>query len=148
MQVKRLANGYLIRLDSGENVLDRLTQFANVYRIGFGAIRAIGTFARVTLGYYDADAQTYRNQAVEEPVEVLNLSGNISKAENGQRMVHAHVVVGRSDYSALGGHLVDAIVGPTVEVIVETAPTTVRRRHDPDTGLQLWDLGAMETFAA
>jgi predicted DNA-binding protein with PD1-like motif len=47
----------------------------------------------------------------------------------------------------MGGHLVEGVVGPTLEVVVESAPITIRRRHDPDTGLELWDLQAIETFS-
>jgi len=148
VQVKRLQGAYLIRLEPGEEVIEPLRQFAVAYRIGFGALSAIGTFERVTLGYYDTESKTYRNKDLEEPVEVLTMTGNISRGPDGERVVHAHVIVGRSDYSALGGHVVEATTGPTLEVIVHTAPTTIRRHHDADTGLNLWDLSAMETYSA
>ncbi len=147
MQVKRVEDTYLVRLETGEEVINSLKQFADAYRIGFGTILAIGTFRRVTLGYYDVDTRTYQHQELEK-VEVLNMSGNITQGEDGERMIHAHVTVGRSDYSAWGGHVVEATVGPTVEVVVETAPTVIRRQHDPDTGLDLWNLGATETLSA
>jgi hypothetical protein len=76
------------------------------------------------------------------------MSGNVAKGEDGERMVHAHVTVGRSDYTTLGGHVVEATVGPTLEVVVETAPTTIRRRHDPDVGLELWDLDRLQMQSA
>lgn len=148
MEFKRLGDTYLIRLETGEKVIESLGRFADVNRIGFGVIRAIGSFERVTLGYYDTEAKIYRNEELEGPVEVLNMSGNISRAEDGQRIVHAHVTVGRSDYNTRGGHVVEATVGPTLEVVVETVPTTVRRRRDPDTGLELMDLNPFETFSA
>ena len=147
MHVKRLGDTYLLRLETGEEVISSLRNFASSYCIGFGALRAIGTFQRVTLGYYNTDTRSYQHRELEEPVEVLNMTGNISKGEDGQRIVHAHVTVGRSDYNTLGGHVVEATVGPTVEVVIDTAPTTIRRRHDPDTGLELWDLTRMETLS-
>lgn len=140
MQVKRLGDTFLIRLEAGEEVIESLKRFADVQRIGFAALRAIGTFERVTLGYYDTETKSYRNEGIEEPVEVLNMSGNVARGADGERLVHAHVAVGRSDYTVLGGHVVEATVGPTLEIVVDTAPLTVRRRHDEDTGLQLWDL--------
>jgi hypothetical protein len=148
MQVKSLGERYLVRLDPGEEVVEHLKQFADEYRIGFGAIRAIGTFERATLGYFDVEAKAYRNQAFDEPLEVLNLSGNISQGEDGERIVHLHVTVGRADYSALGGHVVEAITGPTLEVVVETEPTTIYRRHNPETDLMQWDLTAQEPMYA
>jgi len=147
VEVKRLQGAYLVRLEKGEEVIQSLEQFADAYRLGFASLTAIGTFERVTLGYYDPDTRAYRNEGVEEGVEVLTMSGNISRGEDGERIVHAHVTVGRSDYATLGGHVVEATVGPTLEVIVRTATTTIRRRHDPDTGLQLWDLSSLETHA-
>lgn len=149
LQVKRLGDTYLVRLEKGERVIESLKQFADSYRLGFGVFQAIGTFERVTLGYYNTDTQAYENEELDEPVEVLSMIGDISLGEEGERIVHAHVVVvGRSDYSALGGHVTQATAGPTVEVVVETSPTTLRRSQDPETGLQLWDLSSGETQSA
>ena len=148
VQVKRLQGVYLIRLEPGEEVIGSLRKFASAYRVGFAALSAIGTFERVTLGYYDTDSKTYRNKSWDEPVEVLTMTGNISRGPDGERIVHAHVIVGRSDYSTLGGHVLEATTGPTLEVTLHTAPTTVRRQHDADTGLNLWDLSGVETHAA
>ena len=148
MEVKRLREAYLVRLEKGEEVIQSLKQFADAYRLGFASLTAIGTFERVTLGYYNPETQAYQNEPFEEGVEVLTMSGNISRGEDGERIVHAHVIVGRADYSTLGGHVVEATVGPTLEVICRPSPTTIRRRHDPDTGLQLWDLSSLPTHAA
>ncbi len=148
MQVKRIGDTYLVRLEAGEEVIEKLKTFADAYRIGFAALHAIGTFERVTLGYFDTETQAYCNQEFDEPVEVVSLTGNIARREDGERIVHAHVVVGRSDYTTLGGHVVEANVGPTLEAVVQPLRTTVRRRRDPATGLELWDLGSLEVFSA
>jgi len=145
LQTKALDGHYLIRLEPGDEVIESLKCFADEYRIGFAELCAIGTFQQVTLGYFDTIANVYRNQAMEEQVEVLNLSGNISRGEEGEPIVHAHVTVGRSDYHTLGGHLVEATVNPTLEIVVTTAPATVHRRRDPATGLTLWHLEATES---
>jgi predicted DNA-binding protein with PD1-like motif len=142
LQTKTLDGDYLIRLEPGEEVIEGPKRFADEYRIGFAGLCAIGTFQQVTLGYFDTIANVYRNQVVEEQVEVLNLSGNISRGEDGEPVVHAHVTVGRSDYHTLGGHLVEATVNPTLEIVATMASETVHRHRDPATGLMLWDLGA------
>jgi predicted DNA-binding protein with PD1-like motif len=151
VHVKRSGGNYLIRLERGEKALESLRDFADRHPIGFAVIRAIGTFEHVTLGYYNAVDKTYQEKTMGgtpgETLEVLNLSGNIAKGEDGGWIVHAHVTVSRPDYTTLGGHLVEAIVGPTLEVVVQTLPATIRRRHDPDTGLNLWDLEAIETVS-
>jgi predicted DNA-binding protein with PD1-like motif len=76
---------------------------------------------------------------LEEQVEVLALTGNVALAK-GQPKVHAHVVVGMRDGTAHGGHLIEATVRPTLEVVlVESAPH-LRRSMDEATGLALIDL--------
>ncbi|HHN93504.1 MAG TPA: DUF296 domain-containing protein [Anaerolineae bacterium] len=142
MQVRALDGYYLVRLETGDEVQTALKSLARRERIGFAALYGIGAFQRVTLGYFDDEAKSYRTRTLEEQVEVLSLSGNISRGEDGGVVAHIHVVVGRADYHLLGGHLVEAVVRPTLEVVVTTLPTTVQRRQDPATGLQLWDLGA------
>ena len=142
MQIKALDGRYLIRLGSDELVIESLKRFADEYQIGFAELYAIGTFRQVTLGYFDPVAKVYRNRTVDEQVEALNLSGNISRGEEGEPIVHLHATVSFSDYHTLGGHLVEATVHPVLEVVAGIASATVRRRRDPATNLTLWDLEA------
>ena len=100
---------------------------------------AIGAFRDVTLGYFDWQTKKYQKIPVNEQVEVLSLIGDIALNE-GKPAVHAHVVVGRSDGSTRGGHLVEAHVRPTLEVIVDESPAYLKKRHDPESGLALIDL--------
>jgi predicted DNA-binding protein with PD1-like motif len=51
--------------------------------------------------------------------------------------LHAHVVVGKADGTAHGGHLLAAVVRPTLEVILVESPRHLQRRHDAETGLAL-----------
>jgi predicted DNA-binding protein with PD1-like motif len=75
---------------------------------------------------------------VREQVELLSLVGNVALA-NGEPKIHAHVVVGRRDGTALGGHLLDARVRPTLELVLVETPATLRRVVDTATGLPLLD---------
>lgn len=72
-------------------------------------------------------------------MEVLVLAGDVTAADDG-RMVHAHTVLGRRDGSTVGGHLKQAVVYPTIELVLTEAPAHLRRRYDEDTGLALIDL--------
>ena len=73
-------------------------------------------------------------------MEVLSLEGNIATGENSRPQIHAHIVVGDSDGAAFGGHLLEAHVWPTLEVVIQETPAHLRRRTDPETGLALIDL--------
>jgi uncharacterized protein len=72
-------------------------------------------------------------------VEVLVLTGDIT-LDNGEPMVHAHVVVGKSDGTADGGHLKEGNVRPTLEVILVESPVHPRRTYHPELGLALISL--------
>ncbi len=55
----------------------------------------------------------------------------------GEPAIHAHVVLGRSDASTFGGHLLDGHVRPTLELILVESPEHLKKAHDPESGLAL-----------
>jgi hypothetical protein len=91
------------------------------------------------LGYFEWERKTYQHIPVNEQVEVLSLVGNIVLEQDLPKL-HAHVVVGTRDGSTRGGHLIEAHVRPTLEVVIVESPTHLRRRHDAASGLALISL--------
>lgn len=89
------------------------------------------------LGYFDVERKEYEKMPVEEQVEVLSLVGDITSKEDGEPQVHAHVVLGRSDSTTRGGHLLEGYVRPTLEVILVESPKHLRREWDEEVGLAL-----------
>ncbi len=98
---------------------------------------AIGAFRDATLAYFDWDRKEYLKNPVREQVEVVSLIGDVALAPDGAPKVHVHVVLGRRDSTALGGHLMEAHVRPTLEVTLTETPQHLRRQHDPQSGLAL-----------
>ena len=130
---------FVIVFDTGDEVVAGLLDFAREH--GFAAsLTAIGAFERVTLGFFEAERKDYKKIFIGEQVEVMSLVGNITLEENGEPKVHAHVVVGKSDGTAHGGHLLEAHVRPTLEVILTESPTRLRRKMNAAVGLALIDL--------
>lgn len=139
MKAKRLdEQSYALVFDKGDEPIGELERFAREHEITAAHFTGIGAFAKVVLGYFDREKKEYEEIPIDEQVEVLSLAGDIAVAD-GEPKVHAHVVVGRRDGSAHGGHLLRANVWPTLEVVVTTAPAHLRKRHDPETGLALID---------
>jgi predicted DNA-binding protein with PD1-like motif len=132
---------FALIFDKGEEFIDGLTSFAKENELGGSHFTAIGAFRDVMLGYFDRETNKYRQIPMVEQVEVLSLIGDIALKDN-MPQVHAHVVVGKSDGTAHGGHILEAHVWPTLEVILTESPNHLRRRIDPETGLALIDLGA------
>ena len=125
--------------DKGDEVIAQLTEFAKRERLGAAHFTAIGAFSEVMLGYFDRDRKDYRKIPVKEQVEVLSLAGDVA-LQDGAPKIHAHVVVGKSDGSAHGGHVLDARVWPTLELILTESPRRLARRSDPESGLALIDV--------
>lgn len=126
-------------LSKGDEAVDLLGRFARERRIDAASLSAIGAFERAVVGYFDWAKKEYQRIPVEEQVEVLSLLGDIALAD-GKPSLHIHAVLGRSDGSVVGGHLLEGHVRPTLEVILVEPPAHLRKRKDPETGLALIDL--------
>lgn len=130
---------FVIVFAKGDEVVAGLQQFAEEHQITAAHFTAIGALRDVVLGYFERERKDYKRIPLQEQVEVLSLVGNIALAD-GKPKLHAHVVIGKSDGSAHGGHLLEAHVWPTLEVIVVESPQHLRRTYDAETGLALLNL--------
>lgn len=126
--------------DSGDEALGLLRDFCEKQGITAARFTAIGGFMHATLGYFDWRRKEYDRIPVDEQVEVLSLIGDVSMQE-GKPKIHAHAVLGRHDGSTRGGHLLEAHVRPTLEVMLVESPSWLRRTMDPESGIPLIDIG-------
>jgi predicted DNA-binding protein with PD1-like motif len=129
---------YALVYEKGDEVISTLQAFAEEHKLGTSHFTAIGAFKHTIVGFFDRKKMDYLKIPIKEQMEVLSLTGNITLSDEGYK-VHAHAVLGKADASALGGHILEAHVWPTLEVIVEEAPKHLRRQIDPETGLPLLD---------
>ena len=140
MRSRRIGEGarrtFVLVFEPGEEAIAGLQGFAHEQRLTAGHFTGIGAFSGATLGFFDRAKRTYEEIPVVEQVEVLSLAGNIS-LKDGAPQVHAHVVVGKRDGTAHGGHLLAAHVWPTLEVILSELPEHLQRVPDEETGLAL-----------
>lgn len=148
MNSRRIDDGgrqrtFILVFDTGDEVAGGLLDFARSHAISAASFTAIGALQSVTLGYFEPERRDYKRIVLDEQVEVLSLVGNVAVGPEGPK-VHAHLVVGRSDGTAHGGHLMEGRVRPTLEVVVTESPAHLRRTSDPATGLALIDLGAAD----
>jgi uncharacterized protein len=132
---------HVLVFDKGDEVMEGLTRFAAECGLSAGHFTAIGAFSDVKLGFLDPETTEYEPIVVDEQVEALSLVGDVS-LQDGKPRIHAHVVVGKRDGSAHGGHLLEAHVWPTLEVVLTESPAHLRREVDSETGLPLIVLDA------
>jgi predicted DNA-binding protein with PD1-like motif len=129
---------FALVLATDDEAMAALVTFATERQLKATQFTAIGAFSRVVVAYFDWATKKYRHIPIDEQVEVLSLVGDIS-IEDGQPKVHAHVVVGKADATAHGGHLIEGHVRPTLEVVLTESPRYLQRRHDQASGLALID---------
>ena len=146
MKFQRLEEGgtqktFAVIFDKGDEFVAGLTNLAQAQNLGGSQFTAIGAFRDVTLGYFDRQAKDYKKIPIKEQVEVLSLIGVIA-LKDGAPKIHAHVVIGNADGTAHGGHILEAHVWPTLEVVLTESPKHLQRKLDPETGLALIDLSA------
>ncbi len=127
---------YALVFSSGDEVMQGLKTFSNEHQLSSCRFTAIGAFKNATLGFFDFDIKDYKKIEVSDQAEVLSLIGDVALYGDGSE-VHAHAVLGKFDGNAIGGHLLKAIVHPTLEVILEETPGYLQRRMDKETGLPL-----------
>jgi predicted DNA-binding protein with PD1-like motif len=127
---------YAVILDTGDEVAGELGRFVRENEVEAASITAIGAFRDALLGYFDWSTKQYKKIAVDEQVEVLSLLGDVAVSDEGPSL-HLHAVLGKADGSVVGGHLLEAHVRPTLEVILIQPPSYLRKRRDPVSGLAL-----------
>jgi uncharacterized protein len=127
---------YALVFQSGDEVVEQLTGWCRANGIAAAHFTGVGAFADATVAWFDWDRREYEQIPVDEQVELLALNGDVAE-QDGRAAIDAHAVLGRRDGSTLGGHLVSAHVRPTLELVLDTVPAHLRKRHDPESGLAL-----------
>ena len=125
--------------DPDEEAASGLVRVAEHFKLAGSSFTGIGAFSSATLGYFDRVRKDYRKIEVREQVEVLAMTGNIA-LHNGEAKVHAHVVAGKSDGTAIGGHMLKCTVWPTLEITVVEPEVELRRTFVDEVKLPLIDL--------
>ena len=135
------ARTFALVFESGDEVMPLMLEWATGRGLTGASFAGIGAFREVVLGYFDLEVRDYLRVTIAEQVEVLSLAGNVALAD-GRPKLHAHIVVGKRDGTAHGGHLIGGVVRPTLELVVTETNAALRRRIDAATGLPLLDLDA------
>ena len=136
--VKDQAHSYILSLDNRVSIVEALTAFCLEKGILAGEVTGLGAVNLATFRFLDPVTLKYVDKTFEEQMEITNLTGNISQ-KDGKPYLHLHITASRSDYSCIGGHLLDARINGACELFVTSFPGTfVGRRPDPETGINLY----------
>lgn len=129
---------YLLILSTGDEVYTALSDFARAHHVTAAHYTALGAVHDVQVGWYDLGRKAYKIIPVEGQVEVVSMTGDIGVA-NGKPLPHTHIVVSRPDGEVRGGHLIHAVVSPTLEITLTEEPATLAKKVDEASGLTVFD---------
>jgi len=133
---------HVVVLDTGEEAFAALGRFATEANISAASLTVIGAFEKAIVGWFDFEQKAYKKIEVNEQCEVLSAIGDVATGDDGKASLHIHIVLGLSDGSTRGGHLLAGTVRPTLEVVVTETPLHLRRKKKADLGIALIDLDA------
>jgi predicted DNA-binding protein with PD1-like motif len=129
---------YAVIFYQGDEAFSGLLEFAEKYHVTSAHFTAIGAIDGATVAWFDPQRKMYKKIHITGQHEVIGMSGDIALYQ-GKPVVHTHMLVGSPDGTIQGGHVLDANVSPTLEVMVTVDPVTMQKRLDPATDLTLID---------
>lgn len=132
-------------MEIGDKAVASILELADELDLKASQISGVGGFHGVQLAFFAGCGRhhdegpsdsSFRENDLDEQFEVLSFNGNLSREEAGDKQhLHAHVVLGRADATTMGGHLIEGIVHPTLELMIFETAGHLPRGVDEDTGL-------------
>ena len=139
MKYKRFDKTIVVRIDRGEEILDKIRELAIAENIKLASITALGATNDFTVGVFNTDEKKYYANEFKGAFEIVSLTGTINTMD-GQFYTHIHMSAGNDKGEVFGGHLNRAVVSATCEMTVTVIDGEVDRYRDDDVGLNLFKL--------
>ncbi|HZY62357.1 MAG TPA: PPC domain-containing DNA-binding protein [Edaphobacter sp.] len=136
-QIDETPKTFILVFETGDELAKGLSNFATEHNISAASFKAVGALSSVRLGWYNLDTKKYDPSVTfDEQLELLSLIGDVA-VKDDKPIVHSHMVVGRRDGTAYGGHLLKAHICPTCELVLTESPVHLQKFIDPESGLAL-----------
>ena len=137
MEYRRFGKTIVMRIDKGEEVRTQLKAMALKENVQLASVRALGATNDFTVGVFKVDEKKYYANHFTGDFEIVSLTGTISTM-NGDYYAHLHMSAGDEQGRVFGGHLNEAIISATCEMVVEVIDGCVERARDEEVGLNLF----------
>jgi predicted DNA-binding protein with PD1-like motif len=136
-QIDQMPKTFILVFETGDELARGLSDFATDEKLSAASFKAVGGLSSVRLGWFNWESKKYEaSVTLDEQLELLSLIGDVA-LKDGKPVVHAHAVVGKKDGSAHGGHLLEAHIRPTCEIVLTESPVHLQKFVDPESGIAL-----------
>ena len=141
MEYRRFDRDYYIRLDKGDEIITSLLALCEREGITAGSVSGIGGCGYAAVGVFDLAKKEYVRREERTLLELVSLNGNITTFE-GKPYAHVHTLFAYQKGGELGtlaGHLLEAVIELTGELVLTPAEGVIGRRYDEALGIRTWD---------
>jgi hypothetical protein len=139
MNYRRVNDRIFVSLQTGDLINESLRLIAVEENILNAWINGIGAIDNVKVGYMDVNNKKYQKRNFDEHYELLSLIGNITY-KDGEPFVHTHVTFSNAEYNVFGGHLFDAKITATGEIVLSLTDSKIDREYNENIGIHTWCL--------
>ena len=136
MEYRKFQNKIIVRMDKGEEILEKVREVAEKEKIKLADISALGAVSEFTVGVFDTEAKEYHANEFKGSFEIVSLTGTINTM-NDEFYCHLHMSAGNEKGQVFGGHLNRAIISATCEMVITLIDGRVDRRFEKEVGLNL-----------
>lgn len=138
MQYRKFGDSFFVRLERGEEILSSLAALAEKEDIALGCVSGLGAVDRFTAGVFFPQEKVYRKNDFHGNFEITSLTGTITRMD-GKPYLHLHMSAGNEYGKVMGGHLNEAHVSATCEIVVRVVDGSVGRAFSDEIGLNLFE---------
>ena len=135
-QIDESPTTFVLVFRTGDELAKGLSKFAEKQKLSAASFKAVGALSSVRLGWLSRESKKYEPSVPLDEQSNCSLIGDVALLE-GKPVVHAHAVIGKRDGTAHGGHLLEAHIRPTCEVVLTESPTHLQKFVDPEPGIAL-----------
>ena len=137
MDYRKFEQGYVLRLDPGEEIVGSLTRLVEQESIQLASVSALGAANDVTIGIFNTVEKKYYSQRYHGDYEISALVGNVTRKE-GEPYLHLHITIGNPVTGQVhAGHLSSATISATLELFLQVWDGQVGRKFSDTVGLNL-----------
>ncbi len=136
MEYRKFGDTYIVRMDPGEEILTQLKVFAEQEGVKLASVTALGAVKDFTVGVFDTGVKVYKSNRFQGVYEIVSLVGTINTM-NDAFYCHLHMCAADQEGHAFGGHLNEAVISATCELVVTCLPGRTDRVFSDEVGLNL-----------
>ena len=137
MEYRKFTDALIVRIDKGEEILQQLRRVSEQEGIRLAEVSALGAVNDFTVGVFDTEEKCYYSNRFQGRFEIVSLTGTVSTMD-GEFYAHLHMSAGNDKGAVFGGHLNQAFVSATCEMVVRVIDGEVDRKFSEEIGLNLF----------